>query len=438
MSYREFLDTLPCPALLLDMETWKPTVFNNHANECLGYSPGEFEKLTITDFEVVPNPSETRDHIAAIRASRSDAFPSVQREKNGRPVHLRVRLNVINFQGRDVMLALWEPRTVAHEVAPTALQTPSEASWLWRERRIVAESERMRKVLARVEKLARTTLPVLITGETGTGKDLVARRLHDQSHRAARTFMPVNCATIPGDLLDGELFGVERGAFTGAEQRRAGRFEVAQGGTVFLDEVGELSLLAQAKLLRVLQDGEIHRLGAALPQRVDVRIIAATNRDLANMVIRGTFRLDLYHRLAGASVELPPLRDRPEDIEPLVAHAISLLAADRVTRFFSKADMDRLRRWSWPGNVRELMRTVETAAALSSDGRLDLDGWLPISIGGEQGPATTLDAAIRAHVLRTLEACDWTIEGASGAAARLGLRPSTLRSKMQKLGIRRA
>lgn len=206
---------------------------------------------------------------------------------------------------------------------------------------------------------------------------------------------------------------------------------------MFLDEVGELSLAAQVKLLRVLQDGEVHRLGAATPERVDVRVIAATNRDLAKMVARGEFRLDLYHRLAGAGLRVPALRERPEDIEPLVLHAISMWGDGRVKRSFAAADLARLRAWSWPGNVRELLRVVEVAIALSHDGALSLEMWNPQATHQPGGGGASLEEAIRRHVCEVLEACGWVIEGPSGAAALLGLRPSTLRSKMEKLGIRR-
>ena len=428
------LEDMPCPSLVLDMDTWKPLAFNRRASEMMRYSPDEFTRLTITDFELVPNPAETADHIAALRRSRRDIFSALHRTKNGEPLSVQVQANVLRWKDRDAMLTLWNTFEGSSSRTSGLVEPKSVHSST-----IIARSPAMLAVLDRADRIAGTNLTVLIQGETGTGKDLLARRVHARSRRSAGVFMPINCASLPPDLVDAELFGAERGAFTGADRRRAGRFEVADGGTVFLDEVGELDLKTQAKLLRVLENGEVHRLGAALPGRVDVRVIAATNRDLTAMVAAGQFRLDLLHRISSALLTVPPLRERREDIDAIIAHMLPKATDAMASTAFSPTDMDRLRAWNWPGNVRELLHVVELSLALADEGVPVLHDWHPMTNHGSvrDGVARTFEESVRSLLLQAMEQSGWTVEGPSGAASRLGLRSSTLRSKLARFGVSR-
>jgi formate hydrogenlyase transcriptional activator len=303
---------------------------------------------------------------------------------------------------------------------------------------IVGESRALKQVLKQVETVATTDSTVLILGETGSGKELVARALHNLSDRRDRTFVKLNCAAIPTGLLESELFGHEKGAFTGAIASKIGRFELADRGTIFLDEVGEIPLELQVKLLRVLQEQEFERLGSTRTIRVNVRVIAATNRDLEQMVEEQKFRSDLYYRLKVFPVVVPPLRERAEDIPPLVRHFAQKFA----TRMKKGVDsipveaMKALQAYPWPGNVRELENFVERAVILSPGSDL----FVPLSelkrppahVGGSAG---TLEEAEREHIVKVLRETNWVIGGASGAASKLGMKRTTLQSKMQKLGI---
>ena len=306
---------------------------------------------------------------------------------------------------------------------------------------IIGESSALKRVLRQVETVAPTDSAVLIRGETGTGKELIARAIHDLSGRRGRTFVKVNCAAIPTGLLESELFGHERGAFTGAIAQRIGRFELADGGTLFLDEVGDIPLELQPKLLRVLQEREFERLGSTRTKRVDVRVVAATNRNLEEMVAGGTFRNDLYYRLDVFPITLPPLRERPEDVPPLVRYFVQKFARrmnKRIETIPAEA-MTALSRYAWPGNVRELENAVERAVILTSGPTLrvpvaEFHGRAVAPSGG----ATTLEATEREAILRALHETNWVLGGPHGAAARLGLKRTTLQSRIQRLGIDRA
>ena len=306
---------------------------------------------------------------------------------------------------------------------------------------IVGKSPALDRVLAQVERVGPTNTAVLLLGETGTGKDLVARALHDRSPRRERPLVTVNCAAVPAALVESELFGYEKGAFTGAVQKTLGRFEVAHGGSLFLDEIGELPLDVQAKLLRVLQSGEFERLGSPKTVKVDVRLIAATNRDLEREVREGRFRADLFYRLSVFPITLPPLRERAEDIPVLVWH---LIARKQVKLGLSiKKVPDRMMRafvaYTWPGNVRELENVVERALIMTSGTKLAADpAFLQVApVNSSVGPRASLAEAERAHILAVLEDCDWKVSGKGNAADRLGLRRSTLQYRMRKLGIAR-
>ena len=309
---------------------------------------------------------------------------------------------------------------------------------------IVGLSRPLRDVLGQVETVAPTDSTVLICGETGTGKELIARAIHERSARRQRTFIKINCAAIPLGLLESELFGHEKGAFTGAISRKIGRFELAHQGTLFLDEIGDIPPELQPKLLRVLQEQEFERLGSIRTQRVDVRVIAATNQDIGKMVNEGTFRRDLFYRVNVFPINVPPLRDRVDDIPLLVRYFTSKYARRMNKRIDSipTQTIRALTEYSWPGNVRELQNFIERAVILSSRGELraptselKVSGTQLVPIGKSKGE--TLQDVERQHILRALEQANWVVGGPSGAAVRLGIKRTTLLYRMEKLGITR-
>jgi len=311
---------------------------------------------------------------------------------------------------------------------------------------LVGDSPALARVRERIAQVAATDSTVLIEGETGTGKELVARAIHAQSARRERALVKLNCAALPHELVESELFGHEKGAFTGAHQQRRGRFELADGGSLLLDEVGELPLQAQSKLLRVLQEREFERVGGTRALHVDVRVIAATNRDLQAEVAAGRFRADLYFRLNVFPIRLPPLRERRDDIPRLLQHVVARIARrlGRSVDGIAPAFVERALAHAWPGNVRELENVVERALIMSRGRLLDGDGGLAAapaagtaSAGDASASVSLLDVE-RAHIRRALDATRGVIEGEAGAARRLGLNPSTLRGRMRKLGIRRS
>src|SRR5215472_2108861 len=305
---------------------------------------------------------------------------------------------------------------------------------------IVGQSAVLRRAIKEVETVAPTDSTVLIYGETGTGKELIARAIHNLSSRRSNPFVKLNCAAIPTGLLESELFGHEKGAFTGAIAQRIGRFELAQRGTLFLDEVGDLPIEVQPKLLRVLQEGEFERLGSTRTRRTEARLIAATNRNLAAMVEAQEFRADLFYRLHVFPVCVPPLRERREDIPLLVRHCVAQYARrmQRTIDTIPAATLDALCRYPWPGNIRELQNLIERAVILSPGSVLQVplddlrSGALP---GPEPGQRQTLEASERALILTTLKETKWVLAGPKGAAVRLGLHRSTLAFRMKKLGI---
>ena len=317
---------------------------------------------------------------------------------------------------------------------------------------IVGQSEPLARVLRDIEEVADTDANVLILGETGTGKELIARAIHRKSQRREKPLIKVNCAAMPGTLIESELFGHEQGAFTGATKKREGRFALADGGTIFLDEIGELPVELQVKLLRVLQEGEFEPVGSSRTQKVDVRVIAATNRDLKQATQEGKFREDLYYRLNVFPIEVPPLRERGEDIG-LLASTFANKFAKRMGRSIELLSEDcarRLKAYSWPGNVRELQNVIERAVITARDGRLNLDRALPESskemiaeaaLSAETPKrvrtAKELEELERANLVAALEATGWRVAGETGAAQLLGMKPMTLSSRIKALGIER-
>jgi PAS domain S-box-containing protein len=305
---------------------------------------------------------------------------------------------------------------------------------------IVGSSSKMQAVFDDIERVALTDSTVLVTGETGTGKELVARAIHKASRRKDRVLVKVNCATLPAGLIESELFGHEKGAFTGAHTRKLGRFELADGGTIFLDEVAELSLELQTRLLRVLQEGEFERVGSSSTQKVDVRVIAATNRDIDSAVESGRFRSDLYYRLNVFPIRVPALRERTDDIPLLVRHFALKYGTQQGKKIESipRDVMQSLQAYDWPGNVRELENIIERAVILSQGPELEVGRWLPDpGSAPRQSRVPTLEELEREHILAVLDLTGWRVRGDHGAARRLGLKPTTLEARMKKLGISR-
>lgn len=339
-------------------------------------------------------------------------------------------------------LAFKEIAELKNKLADEKLYLEEEIRTEYTYEEIVGESAALKRVLSQMETVAGTDSTVLILGETGTGKEVLARAIHERSARRERTFVKVNCAAIPTGLLESELFGHEKGAFTGAIAQKMGRFELAHRGTLFLDEIGDIPLELQPKLLRVLQEKEFERLGSTRTQRVDVRLVAATNRDLEQMVAERLFRSDLYYRLNVFPIVVPPLRERVEDIPLLVRYFAQKHARrmDRRIETIPAEQMEALTRYHWPGNVRELENLIERAVILSRGPVLQVplpELRLPGDVGGDAAPSApvTLESAEREHILRALRDTGWVIAGPHGAAARLGMKRTTLQSRMARLGI---
>ena len=312
-----------------------------------------------------------------------------------------------------------------------------DASGLFGLTSIVGQSAAMRRVVEQIQQVAETDSTALLLGETGTGKELLAGQIHERSARRSRSMVRVNCGAIPATLIESELFGREKGAYTGALSRQIGRFELADRSTLFLDEIGDLPAEVQVKLLRVLEEREIERLGSPRPIRIDTRIIAATHRNLEQKIAEGTFREDLYYRLNVFPIHVPPLRERVEDIPLLVARFVSDFSKSFGKRIdaIDETSMAALRQYSWPGNVRELRNVVERAMILATTRVLAIP--VPQSVVPTQARSARLTDVERDHIRTVLESTGWRIRGTSGAADRLGLRPTTLETRMAKLGLRR-
>jgi DNA-binding NtrC family response regulator len=339
-----------------------------------------------------------------------------------------------------------EIRKLKDQLEAENISLKEELKISFEDNELIGKSHAFRAVLHQAEQVGPTDSTVFLRGETGTGKGLIAQRIHQQSKRKDRPLITVNCAALPATLIENELFGHEKGAFTGAEGQKIGRFELADGGTIFLDEIGDLPIELQAKLLRILQDNEFERLGSSTMRTVDTRVIAATNRDLDLLIEQGEFRDDLYYRLGVFPIQIPPLRERRSDIPLLVWFFITKLQSrlGKKIKTISPQVMDALVAYDWPGNVRELRNVVERAMILSSGTKLELDDNLlqhymavGISKRNRQEKGDNLEDAQRAHIIRVLDECGWKIRGKGGAAERLGLKRTTLHSRMKKLGIQR-
>jgi PAS domain S-box-containing protein len=427
---------------------------NERASHLLGTPAAELIGQPVLDFFPETAAGKLRGILALDSAFAGQDIAGWQlemRRRDGSPLWINLWMRPVRGESGNIQAvhSIWvdiTERVLAEaeraRLAEQNLYLQEELKSVHNFEEIVGRSPALLHVLDQVGRVAPTDATVLIAGETGTGKELIARAIHFNSRRAAMPLIKVNCATLPTGLVESELFGHEKGAFTGAVARRVGRFELADGGTLFLDEIGELPLDTQAKLLRVLQEQEFERVGGTSPRKVDVRIIAATNRDLNKAVRDKTFREDLYYRLNVFPIPLPPLRERTEDI-PLLAQYLLDKSAARIGRRMDRIDpgtLHRLREYRWPGNVRELENVIERAAILATGPTLHVEADVLGQSAAE--PADKLPAALedveRNHILLVLAQTKWVIDGPRGAATILGLHPNTLRSRLKKLGVSRA
>ena len=401
---------------------------------------------------------EENKRIAKAIEQGSNRFEWLHQRINGDIFPAEVLLTSITVQRKEIIhvtlrditdrkravealkMALSEVEKLKNRLEEENLYLQNEIKLTHNFEEIIGKSEAIKNILGKVEQVAATDSTVLILGETGTGKELIARAVHNVSGRSDRPLVKVNCAALPANIIESELFGHEKGAFTGAYARKIGRFELANRGTIFLDEIGDLPLDLQVKLLRVLQDGEFERLGNPNTIKVDIRIIAATNRDLEQAVENSTFREDLYYRLNVFPIRVPSLRERKEDIPFLVNHFIKKFCKKigRKIEIIPQKVMDGLLTYDWPGNIRELENIIERAVIVCQGKRLETGDWLPQKcMPAGAADITTLKEVERAHILKVLESTRWQVSGEKGAAKILGLNPQTLVSRMKKLGIRR-
>ncbi|HEV3237545.1 MAG TPA: sigma 54-interacting transcriptional regulator [Gemmataceae bacterium] len=461
--YRDLYEEAPIAYVHEDLQS-RFISANRAAMRILGLKPEEVPGNV--GISMVPNTPEAQRRAKEAFASigrgtdTSGVVLELRRKDNGKPIWLQwwskpepgakyTRTMFVDITDR-VLMEQEKARLTAQN---TYLQEEIKSVHNFEE--IIGRSPALLEALDKVNRVAKTDTSVLITGETGTGKELFARAIHSSSRRLDKPLIKLNCAALPASLVESELFGHEKGAFSGAISRRIGRFELAQGGTIFLDEIGEVPLEVQVKLLRVLQDREFERVGGSEPIKIDVRIIAATNRDLSKAIREGKFREDLFYRLNVFPIALPALRDRVGDVPLLVQFLVAKFAARVGVRVESigQATMQRLNAYGWPGNIRELENVLERAIILTTGPVLEIDEEVfgpppgfPSSGNTSQeshseGKTTrgivTLEANERAHILAALQETDWVVEGPKGAAMILGLHPNTLRSRMKKLGINR-
>ncbi len=420
---------------------------NQQACEQTGYTRDELHRMRVWNVAEGLTPDRLHRNVEQMREIGPLTLGDYHRRKDGTLFPVEVRAALFEARGTQRVLALVRDvseRVRAEEerrklnLEKVYLQEELEMEHNFGE--IVGNSPMLRKLFRDVERVARTDSTVLITGETGTGKELIARAIHGASSRKDRVLVKVNCAALSSGLIESELFGHEKGAFTGAVSRRVGRFELADGGSIFLDEIGDLPAELQVKLLRVLQEGEFERVGGSKTMRVDVRVIVATNRDLEEAVEDGRFRVDLYYRLKVFPLHVPPLRERRQDIPQLVNY----FARKYGTKLGKKIEsvpqqtLNALMDYSWPGNVRELENVIERAVIISVGSELDLSDWRerPAAAAAPVRPAT-LDEHQRQHIVAVLEQTGWRVSGPKGAARILGLKPTTLAARMKKLGIER-
>jgi len=443
---------------------------NPAACNLLGYSREELLDLTIQDINPSSTPKSWAKFWKQLQKKKVIAFEDDHRTRDGQIIPLETKVNFIEYKGREYAVSFCrdiserkkneEEKTRAYqEICRLRNQLELENEYLQEEvlelrtfGDFVGQSPALQNILRQIEMVAPTNAGVLITGESGTGKELIAHAMHTRSERKARRMIRVNCASIPRELYESEFFGHVKGAFTGAVKDRAGRFELAHEGTLFLDEVGEIPLELQSKLLRVLQEGTFERVGDERTRNTDVRIIAATNRDLKREVEEGRFREDLYYRLNVFPIEVPPLRKRREDIPLLAAHFLELTAKklNHPQPKLSQASMNQLQTYEWPGNVRELQNVIERAIITSQSGKLRFD--LPAGKTSREAPIppsknnATEERVLtfeeikqldRDNILAALEQTGGKVFGTGGAAELLDTRPTTLASRIKRLGLKK-
>lgn len=402
----------------------------------------EFELLTIpgwnTEFPSVPYASMML--ALAVSAALAYTFSKMNRDLQDSKQQLEEEIAEKTRTAENLQTALSEVEELKNRLHAENIYLQDELEVAHNFSEIISESESIKKILAQVEKVAVTDATVLITGESGTGKELIARAVHHRSNRHSRPLVKVNCAALPANLIESELFGHEKGAFTGAIARKIGRFELADNGTIFLDEIGELPLALQSKLLRVLQEGEFERLGSSRTMKVNTRIIAATNRDLPEMIKQETFREDLFYRLNVFPIAIPPLRERREDIPLLVNHFIRKYnqKTGGKVETVSQAVLQTLKEYGWPGNIRELENVIERAIIISPGKKLKLTDWMPETARvNAQNTTATLEDVERAHIISVLKSTNWRVSGEKGAASILGINDKTLHWRIKKLGIQK-
>jgi len=450
--YRDLYEEAPIAYVREDLDS-RLISANRAALRILGLEPQDVPG--ILGKSLIPDTPDAQRRVQEALASvgrgtdTSGVVLELRRKNDGQPVWIQwwSRPEPNGRYTRTMFLDITERVLMEQEQAKLKAQNvylQEEIKSVHNFEEIVGRSPALLAVLAKVDRVARTEATVLITGESGTGKELIARAIHSRSKRSEKPLIKVNCAALPTGLVESELFGHEKGAFSGALARRLGRFELAHGGTIFLDEVGEMPPDAQVKLLRVIQEHEFERIGGNETIRIDVRLIAATNRDLHRAVQEGTFREDLFYRLNVFPVELPPLRERPGDIPLLVRFFVEKYAVrvDRHIESIAPQTFERLAAYRWPGNVRELQNLVERALILATDAELRIE---PEILGAatsppsstETAPSKDLQTLQQEHILAALHRSGWVIEGERGAAKQLGLHPNTLRSRIKKLGLKR-
>lgn len=431
---------------------------NEAACKNLGYTIEELQGMTAKDINPSFDIKKSQEYWEDTKRVGHLVFRTTHTRKDGSVFPVEITNNIFEFDGnefrcsivrditdrvrkeQEIQHALKEVRVLKDRLAEENVYLQEEIKLNHNFDEIISQSAAYKKVLNQVQQVANTEATVLVTGESGTGKELLARAIHNLSNRRNRPLVKVNCATLPANLIESELFGHERGAFTGAIGKKTGRFELANKGTIFLDEIGELPLELQAKLLRVLQEGEFERLGNPRTMKLDVRVIAATNRNLDQAMLKGEFREDLYYRLNVFPIFSIPLRDRKEDIPLLVKHFVNKYAGKvgRQITVIPKKVLTTFHDYDWPGNIRELENLVERAIIISTGNKLTIGDWLPKNRTKKStGILKTLEEVEREHILKALKHTDGRVSGEKGAARILGMNAKTLDSRIRKLGIKR-
>ncbi len=440
---------------------------NPSACRLFGYSEKEFTQLSVRDINPQSTKKSWQKFWKDLKKSKTQSFEELHRSKDGKDIPIDVTVNFLEFGGEEFAVSfvrditcrkhIEEEKEKAYaEICRLRGQLELEKEYLYEEVQelqsfgnIIGKSHSLQNILQQIQMVASTDANVLITGESGTGKELIANEIHKQSPRSTRSLIRVNCASIPRELYESEFFGHVKGAFTGAIRDRVGRFELANGGTLFLDEVGEIPLDLQSKLLRVLQEGTFERVGEEKTLTTDVRVIAATNRNLKREVEHGNFREDLFYRLNVFPLEVSPLRERKDDIPLLASHFLQI-AQEKFNRKgiqFSRANMITLENYNWPGNIRELQNVIERAVIIASSSKLVLDlpkGPAAKKVSSRSPAGQSLDKVMtfdeikhleQRNILKALDQTRWKIFGKDGAAELLGIPPTTLTTRMKRMGL---